>query len=428
MPAVPADLRIDARWIVPMTVPHEVLENHALVVRDGRILDLLPSADAAQRYSATAVLPRLSHVLMPGMINTAAHGAMSLFRGLGRRTAALEQRFVGPEFVHDGTLTAVAEMLSSGITCFASRYYFPDQCAHAAAEQGMRAVVGMPVSETANAWARSSAECLTKSLSMRDEYKDHPLISTAFAPHAANTLSDAAFSRIATLADELDAGVVMDLHESAAEITACVARHGMRPIERLRDLGLLTPALNAVHMAHATAADIELAQRTGVSISLCPQSSLGNGYGLPPAAAFAAAGIRLSVGSGNGAAHQNLDVWGEMRLLALMCCAGGAAFSAWDALAMATRGGAAVLGLDADVGTLEPGKWADLCCVDAGGPAMQPLRDPVAQLVFCGGRDIVNDVWVAGRQLLADGELTRMDWSAVVGRADAWTARMQTGE
>jgi 5-methylthioadenosine/S-adenosylhomocysteine deaminase len=427
MPAVLADLCIDARWIVPMTVPGRVLENHTLVVRDGRILDLLPSADATLRYAATVVLQRPAHLLMPGMVNTATHAAMSLFRGVGPRVAALEQRFVGPEFVRDGVAAAVAEMLGSGITCFADRYYFPDETARAASELGMRAVIGMPVAETPSLWAKSGAEYLTRALRVRDEYKDHPLISSAFAPHAPNTVSDATFARIATLADELDAGIVIDVHESAAEIAASIARYGMRPIERLWKLGLLTPALIAVHMAHATAEDIDLARRTGISISLCPQSNLKHGCGLPPVTAFAASGIRLGVGSGDGTPYQNQDVWGEMKLLALMSCAGTAPLSAWDALAMATRGGAAVLGLDGDVGTLESGKWADLCCADLGSPATSPLCDPVTQLVFCGGRDIVSDVWVAGRQLLSDGEMTRLDWPSVAARANAWAERLKTG-
>jgi 5-methylthioadenosine/S-adenosylhomocysteine deaminase len=419
MPAVLADLCIDARWIVPMSMPHRVLENHTLVVRDGRILDLLPSAAATIRYSATAKVQRSAHLLMPGMVNAATHAATSLFRAAGARGAA--------QFVHDGILVAIAEMLGSGITCFADRCYFPDQCARTAAEQGMRAVIGMPVAETASPWAKSSGDCLTKSLNLRDDYKGHPLISTAFAPHAPNTLSDATFARIATLADELDAGILIDVHESAAEIAASVARHGMRPIERLWKLGLLTPAMNAVHMAHATADDIELARRTGISISLCPQSNLRNGHGMPAVGALAAAGIRLGVGSGDGAAPQNRDVWGEMKLAALISSLADAPLSAWDALAMATRGAAAALGLDAEVGTLEPGKWADVCCIDLSGPATQPVTDPVAQLVFCGGRDMVNDVWVAGRQLLADREMTRLDWPAVVERAGAWAARLQTG-
>jgi len=288
----------------------------------------------------------------------------------------------------------------------------------------MRAVVGTPVAETPSLWAKSGDEYFTRALHVHDEYKDHPLISTAFAPRALDSLSDATFSRVATLADELDARIVLDLHESAAEIAASLARHGVRPMMRLWNLGLLTPALNAVHMALATAEDIELARRTGVSISVCPKSTLAKGIGLPPVSAFAASEIPLGLCSADGARHQNQDVWGEMKLLALASSAG---VSAWDALCMATRGGAAALGLDAEVGTLESGKWADLCCVDLSGPATQPLRDPVEQLVFGGGRDSVSDVWVAGRQLLSDGEMTRLDWAAVADRTQAWAARLTTG-
>jgi len=409
-----------------MTTRGRVLENHTLVVRDGRILELLPSADAAERYTATVVVQRPAHLLMPGMINTHTHAAMSLFRGVDSPVAPLEQRFVGPEFVRDGVLAAIAEMLSSGITCFGDRYYYPDQCARAAAEQGVRAVIGLPVAETISPGAKSSSEYLTEGLRVRDEYAGHPLISTVFAPHAPDKLSNATFARVATLADELDAGIVIDLHGSADEIAHSLSEHGMRPIERLWQLGLLTPALNAVHMTHATAADIDVARRSGLGISLSLQASLDGEHRLPPLASFVASGIRLGVGTG-GACRQ--DVWGEMQLLALMTrrpqSSGGPEHNAWDALAAATRGGAAVLGLDGDVGTLESGKWADLCCVDLGGPATQPLSDPVTQLVFCGGRDIVSDVWVAGRQLLSAGELIRLDWPGVAARANAWAARLK---
>jgi 5-methylthioadenosine/S-adenosylhomocysteine deaminase len=428
MPAVLADLSIDARWIVPMTARGRVLENHTLVVRDGRILDLLPRADAAERYAATVTVQRPAHLLMPGMINTHTYAALALFRGIEAPIAPLEQRFVGPEFVRDGVLCAIAEMLSSGITCFGDRYYFPDQCARAAAEQGVRAVIGLPVAETVSPWAKSSPDYLTEGLRVRDEHAGHPLISSVFAPHAPDRVSNATFARLATLADELDAGIVIDLHASADEIARSVEAHGVRPIERLWQLGLLTPALNAVQMTHATPADIDLARRTGIAISLGPEASIQKGQQLPPAGAFAASGIRLGVGTGGGARQ---DVWGEMRLLALMTSrlpsSGGPGFGAWDALATATRGGAAVLGLDLDVGTLENGKWADLCCVDLGRPATQPVNDPVKQLVFCGGRDIVSDVWVAGRQLLSARELTRLDWPGVAARANAWAVRLNSG-
>ena len=428
MPVVAADLSIDARWIVPMSARGRVLENHTLVVRDGRILDLLPSRDAAERYAPTVLIQRPAHLLMPGIINTHTHAALSLLRGFGAPASLLEAHHLGPAFVRDGVLAAVAEMLVSRITCFGDRSHYPQETARTAGEQGMRAVIGLPVAETITPWAKSSAEHLTEGLRVRDEFAGHPLISTVFAPHAADKLSDATFARLATLADELDAGIMIDLHESADEIARCIAMHGVRPIGRLWQLGMLTPALNAVHMTYATAPDVDLAQRTGISISLALSPGLGSEHRLPPLGAFVASGIRTGIGTG-GSACGSQDPWGEMKLYALMMSgaprSGETDHTAWDALAAATRGGAAVLGLDGGVGTLESGKWADLCCVDLGVPATQPLCDPVTQLVLGGGRDIVSDVWVAGRQLLLDGELTRLDWNRVAARANDWAARMK---
>jgi 5-methylthioadenosine/S-adenosylhomocysteine deaminase len=414
MPFVAADLRIDVRWIACMTARNALLEDHSLLVRDGRILDILPSSTATMRYSATAVLQRNSHLLMPGMVNAQADAATLLLRAAKDQASAIN-RIVNPDFARDSTLAAVAEMLKSGITCFCDRSYFPEETLRSANEQGMRVVVGMPVAEMPTPWASTAAQSLTRSLGLRDKYKGDPLVSTAFAPRAANTLSDETFARLVTLADELDAGILIDLHQSLPEISECMERHGMRPIERLWQLGLLTPALNALHMVHLTAADMSLMQRTGISITLCPQWDLKFGGTLPQIAAFAATGVRLGLGSGGAVVGQ--DVWGDMKVFALLT-------HAWDGLHAATRGGAAALGLESEVGSLEAGKWADLCCVDLSGPATQPSGDPLAQLVFGGGRDIVSDVWVAGRQLLSGGELTRLDWPDVAARSAAWAMRL----
>jgi 5-methylthioadenosine/S-adenosylhomocysteine deaminase len=417
MPFVAADLRIEVRWIACMTAQNALLEDHSLVVRDGRILDILPSDIAATRYSATPALQRHSHLLMPGMVNAQADAAMLLFRGAKAGASAIDH-IASPEFARDSTLAAIAEMLKSGITCFCDRSYFPEETLRTTNEQGMRVVVGMPVSEISTPWANSAAQSLTRSLALRDKYRGDPLVSTAFAPRTANTLSEETFARLVTLADELDAGILIDLHQSLHEITECIEMHGVRPIERLWHLGLLTPALNALHMVHVTAADMSLMQRTGIAITLCPQWDLKFGGTLPQIAEFTAAGVRLGLGSGGAAVSQ--DVWGGMKMVALLS-------SAWDGVHAATRGGAAVLGLESEVGTLEPGKWADLCCVDLSGPATQPLGDPLQQLVFGGGRDIVTDVWVAGRQLLSGGELTRLDWPEVAARSAAWAMRLNAG-
>jgi 5-methylthioadenosine/S-adenosylhomocysteine deaminase len=421
MSAVPADLTVSSRWILPMTSPDEVLENHTLVIRDGRILDLLPTTLAAERYAATAHVDRSRHLVLPGLVN--AH----------TRIAPPPGRAIAPDRLHDGALMCIAEMLQAGTTCFCGLGYFPQESARAAAEQGMRAVIGIPIAETASPWAASPGEYLTRALSFRDEYRGHPTIATVFAPQSPTAVSDATFARIATLANELDAGIVTTLHESRAEVDECVIRHGARPIVRLHALGLLTPALTAAHMTVATAADLELAQRSGIAVTLCPESSVRTGNGPPPVTAWAATELRLSLGSGIASPGGSVDLWTAMRFLALLSMAPDSGLAdlphrgldAWDALAAATRGGAAALGLDAEIGTLERGKWADMCCIDLQRPATQwaalatPHSSWVTPLVFNGGRDLVSDVWVSGRHLVNSRAFTRLDWPHAAGRVAA---------
>jgi 5-methylthioadenosine/S-adenosylhomocysteine deaminase len=396
MPAVPADLSIKARWIVPMTRRDEILEDHTLVMRDGRILEVLPTAAAAERYAPRVVLDRPAHLVMPGFVNALT------------QIGSLEPAAPAPQFAHDGGLLCIANMLKAGITCFCHVGYFPSDAAQMAAAQGLRAFIGLPVAEHPSPWAQSAGEYVTRALRLRDEYKSHPSISMGFAPLVPAGMSDATYARLGTLADELDAGILISLHALQSDIEESLSRYGLRPLARLQALGLLTPALTAAHMVHLSAADLDLAQRGGIGVTLCPASDLMRGAGLAPVAQLAAAGLRLSVGSNGGVLRNDQDVWTEIKLLASL--------SPWDALAAATRGGAAVLGLEAEIGSLESGKWADVCCVDMSGPATQPPYDPVSQLVFSGGRDIVSDVWVAGRQLLSSGQFTRLDWPSVAAR------------
>jgi len=385
-----------------MTRPHELLEHHTLVMRDGRIVEVLPRAAALPKYAPRAVLDRPLHLLMPGLVD-----ARTRIGGQRRAVPVLE-------FQPDGALVSIANMLKAGVSCVCNIGYFPRHAAEMLATQGMRAHIGLPVAEHPSLWAENAGEYLTRALSLRDEYKAHPSISTGFAPLGVQAMSDATFGRIGTLADELDAGILMTLHESTSAIDESLTRHGLRPLARLESLGLLTPALTAAHMVHLDAADIDLAQRGGIGLTLCLASDLTCGSDLPPIPALAAAGLRLGVGSDGGGNHP--DVLTEMKLLALHA---RASLDPWQVLAATTRGGAAVLGLDAEIGTLEAGKWADLCCMDLSGPAVQPVSDPVRQLVFSGGRDMVSDVWVAGRQLLSEGQFTRLDWPALAARLAA---------
>jgi 5-methylthioadenosine/S-adenosylhomocysteine deaminase len=372
MPLDSADLRIDVRWAIPMTLRDLVLEWHSVLIRDGRILDVLPSALAAQRYAATATLLRPTHVLMPGLVNA---NAAATAAGGGELPRSL------------------AQMLRSGVTCFCDLAGTPEATARMAREQGMRAVIGLPV----------VAE-RTRALRLRDEYTAHPLVCTVFAPPDASLLDDAACAALTTLADELEAGVAMNVQSSAAEIARCQQRFGQRPIGRLATLGLLTPTFTAMHCGAVSEAEMDLLMRAGAAVVICLQATVGAHGGLPPPAVLAAARTRLGLGS--GAARLGQDIWTEMRLMALL------GNDPWDALHAATSGGLDALGLGTEAGALQSGRWADLCCVDLSGPARTDEDDLLDRLVYRGGREMVSDVWVAGRQLLSGGELTRLDWES----------------
>jgi 5-methylthioadenosine/S-adenosylhomocysteine deaminase len=408
MPKEPCDLHITPRWLLPMAGERELLEEHTVVVRDGRILEILPAQTAAQRYAPRVSLARPDHLVMPGLVN--AH----------TRLGALPGEAAAPSLSPDLAALGIATLLKAGVTAFCDVGYFPSEVAATAAAQGLRAVIGLPVAACPSAWAHSPAEYLTRALKLRDEYKAHPSISLVFAPLHDHTLENATLARISTLAAELDSGIVVAVNRSRREIDECVARHRMRPLARLESLGLVTPALVAVHAQSLEQAEVELLRRAGAGIALCLAADLARGEGLPPLEALAgarAAGVRLALGS----AGASQDLWNDIKLLALHghIAAEHPLLDAREVLETAARGGAAVLGLEAEIGTLEPGKWADLCCLDLGGPAMQPALEPLLQVLLAGGRDLVSDVWVAGRQLLSEGQFTRLHWPELAARLKA---------
>ena len=409
MPQSVADLRIDARWLIPMSSRDALLERHSLLVRNGRIIDILPTAEAAAGYAAEVIAERHAHVLLPGLINGNADAAATLIR-LAQPAGALDGSAASEQSVRDGVRFAAARLLKSGTTCIADRYFFPDALARAAQDQGLRAHVGLPIADVASPWARDFGEYLSRALSLRDEFRSHPLISTCFAPFG---LADASFLKLATIADELDASLVMEVHRTQAEIDESLQKHGERPLERLARLGVLTPAFTALHMNCVNPEEIERARQSGIGITLSQHQGLASNGVLPPVAALAGANIRFNLGSGPGLLAQ--DVWAEMRLTAL------ALGDSYRALKAVTCDAAAVLGLDTQVGTLEPGKWADLCCIEATSLPTLTAPEVLDALIQGAARELVSDVWIAGRPLLAEGALTRLDWPrAAPVRADTW--------
>jgi len=435
-----ADTLIYAPWIIPVVPQNEVYRDHAIAIRAGKILDILPAQQAELAFDFDTAIRLNDHILIPGLINTHTHSAMTLFRGmaddlplmewLSEHIWPAEKRWVSEEFVRDGARHAIAEMLLSGTTCFNDMYFFPDQVGQAAIESGIRAVLGLIIIDVATAWARDAHEYFVKGERVHDEFRNHPLISTCFAPHAPYTVGDQALARIATLAEEMDIPITIHLHETAQEIDESFAKTGERPIQRLKRLGLLTPRLLAVHMTQLQDREFDELVRYGAHVVHCPESNMKLASGACPVARLDELGINVALGTDGAASNNDLDMFSEMRsaaLLAKLSSGDNTAIAAHRALEMATVNGARALGLDDDIGSLQAGKAADIVSIDLRTPALQPVHDPVSQVVYCAsGRDVSN-VWVAGEPVVANGKLTTLDTQAILRQSASWATRISTG-
>lgn len=433
---VPADFLLLPQWVVPVE-PAGALTDHAVVVRDGAILDLLPADAARARYAARETLELPGRALIPGLINLHGHAAMTLLRGyaddlplmrwLNERIWPAEKRHVSEAFVRDGTLLAAAEMLTGGITACNDMYFYPRAAAEAFLQAGLRATLGMIVMAFPSAYAADADAYLAKGLAARDELKEEPLLSFAFAPHAPYSVSDGSFARISTLAEQLGVPIHTHIHETEDELRESLAQHGVRPLERLARLGLLGPNFIGVHAVYVNEAEIESLADHGCHVVHCPASNLKLASGIAPVTALARAGVNVGLGSDGAASNNRLDMFAEMRLAALLAkgaSGDAAALPAAAALRMATLDGARALNLDDRIGSIAVGKRADLVAVDLAGPTTQPVFDPVSHLVYVAGREHVTHVWVDGRLKLVDRRLVDLDTADLAARAAYWRGKL----
>jgi 5-methylthioadenosine/S-adenosylhomocysteine deaminase len=434
-----ADLLLHARWLLPIQPRGVVLEHHGVAIRDGVIQAIGPSAELNATWQADQNIDLGDQVLMPGLVNAHTHAAMALLRGLADDLPLMpwlqehiwpaEQRWVGPEFVADGTRLACAEMLRGGVTCFNDMYFFPEVTAQVASEIGQRAVVGLIVIDFPTAYAQDADDYLAKGLALHDRLQNHATLHTAFAPHAPYTVSDAPLTRIAMLAEELDIPIHMHVHETAFEVEEAVKQHGGRPLARLDALGLLSPRLAAVHMTQLREDEIARLTDTGVSVVHCPESNLKLASGFCPVQTLLDAGISVAIGTDGAASNNDLDVFGELRTAALLAkgvAQNAAALNAEQALEMATLGGARALGLEERIGSIEVGKDADLISLDLQQLETQPLYHLASQLVYAANRSQVRNAWVAGKHVLHERALINADADALVHNAAEWAQRIAT--
>jgi len=416
MPPQVVDLMLEARWLAVLRDDCALIEHHAVVIKDGLIVDILPIADAKQRYSARETSCLDEHVLIPGLINLHTHAAMSLMRGiaddlplmewLNQHIWPTERAVVMEDYVRDASLHACAEMLSGGVTCFNDMYFFPKATAAAVNQAGMRACLGLFVSEFATKYAVDADDYLQKGFEAHDSWRSHPMISSAIAPHAPYTVSDKTFEKVVVYADQLGLGIHTHLHETREEIKQGEEAFGIRPIQRLFQLGLLGPGFLAAHGVHLLPQEIDLLNAHGCHIAHCPSSNLKLASGIAPVSALVDKQVNVGLGTDGAASNNRLDMFAEMRMAALL--AKGATenpttLPAHQVLKMATINAAKALGMDDKTGSITVGKQADIAAVKLTDITISPCYDPISHLVYTCGREHVTHTWVAGELKYSNG-------------------------
>lgn len=437
MPKTHIDLAISARWIVPIVPKHSVLEHSTLLVNKGKIIGIAPTVEAQKNYEATTWHSLDSHILMPGLINSHGHAAMSLLRGyaddlplkpwLEKHIWPAEQKWVNERFVKDGSELAIAEMLLSGTTCFADMYFFPEITAKVALEAGIRTQLAFTIMDFPTPWASGPDDCFDKGLALLDAYRSHDLIHIAFGPHAPYTVSDDVFINIKNYATEYQSPIQVHLHETAEEVNTSFTHYGMRPLERLAKLGVLSPLTQCVHMTQISDADIEILQSSGAHVVHCPESNLKLASGLCPVDRLLNAHINVALGTDGAASNNDLNMLMEMQTAALIgkhAAGDASSICAHTALEIATLNGARALGIADTVGSFEVGKAADMIAINMDHIGMQPMHNPVNQLVYCANNAHVEHVWVNGKQLVKYANLTTLNPKNLVTQAEKWCQKM----
>ena len=434
--AVALDLLLLPTWLVPVEPAGVVLKEHALGIRDGRIVFIGPRA-AALKLDAREIRELPDMLLCPGLINAHGHAAMTLFRGLAddlplmawleRHIWPAEAKWVDETFVRDGTDLAIAEQIKGGITCFSDMYFFPKVASECIHDSGIRGQIAIPILDFPIPGASTADDAIRQGVELFNDLKHHERIKITFGPHAPYTVGDENLEKIRVIAEELDASIHMHVHETAFEVQQSVEQCGERPLTRLGRLGLLGPRFQAVHMTQISDEDLVLLVESNTSVIHCPESNLKLASGFCPVERLWQAGVNVAIGTDGAASNNDLDLLGETRTAALLAKAVAGSATALDAhraLRMATLNGARALGIETDVGSLEVGKAADMVAFDLSGLAQQPVYDPVSQLIYATGRDCVKHLWVAGKQLLDDRRLTRLDEDRLCATAKAWGQRI----
>jgi 5-methylthioadenosine/S-adenosylhomocysteine deaminase len=438
-PADAIDLIVPGKYVVTMDPQHRVIEDGAVAVDEGVIIDIGTAAEIEARYTARETLPRDNRVVMPGLVNGHQHAAMTLLRGIADDLALMdwltnyifpaEVEFVDPEFVRIGTEVACWEMIRGGTTTFVDMYYYPDTVAEVVERCGMRALVSATVIDQRSPDAEGATDSIAKGEGFVDRWQNrHPRITPIFGPHANYTLDAEQLRKTREAAQKSGVAISIHVSESPFESQYSKDNYGKTSIEMLDEIGFFDGPTIAAHVVWPTATEIPILRDRKVGVIHNPSSNMKLASGVSPVAEMLEAGVRVGLGTDGPASNNDLDMWEEMRLAAFLqkvTRMDPEVLPAQTVLGMATIGGATAIGLGDQVGSLEAGKRADIIQVAFDDVHHVPTFDVVSHLVYVTDEQDVASVIVDGKLLMRDGEFLTLDTDRIAAEANALAARIQ---
>lgn len=436
--AEPADWLYTARYVVTMDAQHRLVEDGGVAVRGERIIAVGKRWDLEKQFQPRQRLDRPQALIMPGLINTHTHAAMSLLRGLAddlrlqewleKYIFPAEAKNVSPDFVLWGTRLACLEMMLSGTTTYIDMYYFEDRVAQATKEAGLRGVLGETIIGFPSPDSKSSGAALAYTEKFIRQYKDDPLIVPAVAPHALYTNSDVDLRGSRRLANQYGVPLVIHLSETKRENDEISAKRGMSPARTLDTIGVFDGRTIAAHGVWLDDADIKILKAHNVGVAHCPSSNMKLASGVAPVLKLLASGIATGLGTdGPAGSNNDFNLMEEINLasnLQKVTSGDPTALPALAAIEMATSLGARVAGLEKEIGSLEPGKRADLITVRLDRPHALPMYNVYSQIAYALKGSDVQDVTVNGKPVVRDGHSLTLNEGLILSKAKEYKEKV----
>lgn len=432
------DTIIQGKWIIPIEPADTILTDYAIAIDQGIILAIKPKEDLLKEYSAREVILRNNHVLLPGLVNSHTHAAMSLLRGIAddlklaewltKHIWPAESLWLSSEFVSVGSELSIAEMIRSGVTCFNDMYFFPESTIKSVMQAGMRAMISLHLLEFSNPWAKNIDECFSKATMVYDQYKKAEKIYFAIAPHSPHTMTKTTLLRAKAYAEERKIRYNIHLQETLCEIDYVKKHEGLRPIPYLQNLGLTNSNLIAMHVLHTDEEDLRILGENQVNIVHCPECNLKLASGYCQVQKLLQAGANVALGTDGPASNNDLDMLAEIKTAALLgkiIANDAAAINAHAALQMATINGAKALGINNQIGSLLPGKQADIIAINLDEIESLPLYNVASQIVYTVTRHQVTDSWVGGKALMLNRVLQTLDLDEIKVKVKTWNTKIR---